>query len=269
LSKFTPNLADLTKPLCDLLSKQNQWTWGEPQRKAYAAVKKAVTENPVLASKSPDHSVSRRILVRTGSSPDSGAGERREASCCVHLQGMSPTEQRYAQIEKESLALTWACERFQDFLLGLHFQVETDHKPLVPLFNSKLLDELPLRIQRFRRRMMQFSFTVRHVPGKQLSTADTLSRAPVYMTSSTDDDFAGEVDAYVQTMVSSLPATEKRLEEVTVHQQQDSVCRQIATYCLQGWPNKSELPKGVWPFHSIAGELSVPVDERQSSYYSS
>ena len=54
LSKFTPNLADLTKPLHDLLSKQNLWTWGESQRKAYAAVKKALTESPVLAPFDPN-----------------------------------------------------------------------------------------------------------------------------------------------------------------------------------------------------------------------
>ena len=75
-------------------------------------------------------------------------------------KAMSPTEQRYAHIEKEALALTWACERFQDFLVGLNFQIETDHKPLVPLFNGKLLDELPLRVQRFRMRMMRFSFSI-------------------------------------------------------------------------------------------------------------
>jgi len=109
LSKFTLNLADLTKPLRDLLSKQNQWTWGEPQRKAYAAVKKALAENPVLAPFDPS-------LQTTVSADASSYGlgavliqeqENGEKRAVAYIsRAMSPTEQRYAQIEKESLALT-------------------------------------------------------------------------------------------------------------------------------------------------------------------
>jgi len=76
------------------------------------------------------------------------------------------------QIEKEALAVTWACECFSDFLVGLSFHVETDHKPLVPLLSSKNLDELPPRIQRLRMRLMKFTYTISHVPGKNLATAD-------------------------------------------------------------------------------------------------
>lgn len=61
-------------------------------------------------------------------------------------RAMSEAEKRYAQIEKEALATTWACERFSNYLLGRHFHVETDHKPLVPLLSSKHLDDLPPRI---------------------------------------------------------------------------------------------------------------------------
>ena len=37
---------------------------------------------------------------------------------------------RYAQIEKELEASTYACERFHQYVYGRDFEVETDHKPL-------------------------------------------------------------------------------------------------------------------------------------------
>ena len=53
----------------------------------------------------------------------------------------------YVSRDKEVLAVTWACERFQDYLLGTMFKVETDHKLLVPLLSSKPLDSVPVRVQ--------------------------------------------------------------------------------------------------------------------------
>ena len=69
---------------------------------------------------------------------------------------MSKTERRYTQIEKEALATTWALEHWAELLVGMTFKVETDHKPLVPFLSTKLIDELPLRIQRFRMRLMRY-----------------------------------------------------------------------------------------------------------------
>jgi hypothetical protein len=48
LSKFLPNLTDLTKPLRDLTQQDVLWTWGEPQETALHNLKQAVTDTPVL-----------------------------------------------------------------------------------------------------------------------------------------------------------------------------------------------------------------------------
>ena len=110
---------------------------------------------------------------------------------------------------KEFLALTWACERFSDYLIGKQFHILTDHKLLVSLLSSKPLDTLPLRVQHFRMRLMRFTYTISHVPGKELTVPDTLSRAPVSSPASNDTQFNSEVDAFVSLMLKGLPATEK------------------------------------------------------------
>ena len=46
--KFVPNLADITKPLRDLLSKQNQRALGQAQEEAFNKVKTILSSAPVL-----------------------------------------------------------------------------------------------------------------------------------------------------------------------------------------------------------------------------
>lgn len=130
-------------------------------------------------------------------------------------RALTDTEKRYAQIEKEALAITWACGRFSDFLVGITFHIETDHKSLVPLLGSKSLDEPPPRIQRLRMRLMTFSFSISHVTGKKLATADVLSRAPLRDRGQPEQE--EEVNLYVNMIMSILPATEKRLQEIREH----------------------------------------------------
>ena len=177
LSKFSPNIVEKTRPFRELLHKDRVWTWGVLQQEAFEEVKKAVITAPVLAL----FDLTYETIVSADASCYSLGAVLMQRQPGGNLKpvayitrSLTPTEMRYTQIEKEALAFTWASELFSDYLLGLHFHIETDHKPLVPLFSTKNLDELHMRVQRFRMRTMRFHFSISHVPGKNLMVADAL-----------------------------------------------------------------------------------------------
>ncbi|XP_020913141.1 uncharacterized protein K02A2.6 [Exaiptasia diaphana] len=167
---------------------------------------------------------------------------------------LTKAERGYAQIEKEALASTWACSRFQNYLIGLKFTLETDHKPLIPLLGTgKTLDELTPRLQRMKMRLMRFNYSILYVPGKLLYTADTLSRSPIDEPQEDDYTLSNEVEKFVISVIQSIPATDTRLEQIRQHQQEDDVCQTVIKYVKDGWPDQDKL-KGIlklyWPHRS-------------------
>ena len=48
-----------------------------------------------------------------------------------------PTEQGYAQIEKEMYAIIFNTERFHQYIYGRHIEVSIDHKPLEAILRKR------------------------------------------------------------------------------------------------------------------------------------
>ena len=170
-------------------------------------------------------------------------------------RSMSETERRYAQIKKEALAITWACEKFSMYILGKRVEIETDHKPLVPLVGSKHLDTLPPRVLRFQLRLARFDYSIKHTPGKHPYTADTLSRA---LTSSDGDTGLEELaEIAMDACITHLPASQERLHEYQKAQNADPLCSLMIKYCQSGWPNKQRIDEAIKPYWEARGELTL------------
>ena len=175
-------------------------------------------------------------------------------------RSLTETERRYAQIEKEALAITWACEKFSEYILGKQILIETDHKPLVPLLSSKHLDDLPPRVLRFRLRLMRFAFSIVHVPGKYMYTADALSRAPTGVPVDNCTAFQKEVEGHIAAVTEILPATKQQLDKYRHAQAADSDTGALINYCKFGWPAKTKLPPNLKSYWTVRGRLTLHDD---------
>lgn len=262
LTKFVPHLASETDILRGLLKKNSSWLWGPKQEETFQKIKSMIASPQVLSLFDPT-----KPTTVSADSSAYGLGAvllqkkgKELRPVAFASKSLTKTEKSYAQIEKEALASAWACSRFQDYLLGLHFTLETDHKPLVPLLSTKTIGELPARIQRMRMRLMRFTYTIIHVPGKYMYTADTLSRAPEEDIHPTDEELQVEIEQYVQAVMTTLPASDRKLEEIRRHQAEDEICKTIKMYCYEGWPAKDTIDGPVkiyWQYQSL---LSVEND---------
>ena len=261
LGKFSSKLAELTKPLRDLLSTKNTWSWGPTQDQAFQNVKEELQKPSVLAL----YDTKRESRISADSSSYGlGAVLLQKQSdnlwkpVAYASRALTSTEGRYAQVEKEALACTWATERFTDYVLGKHFVLETDHKPLVSLLGNKNLDNLPPRILRFRLRLSRFTYSVEHVPGKLLNTADTLSRN--LLPTLEGDISTRDVDCFIHAVIASLPASSERVDVYKAAQAADTICQQVVTFCLKGWPEQRIHTKQLHPYWGARHKLTVVDD---------
>lgn len=83
------------------------------------------------------------------------------------------SECRYSTIEKECLAIVWAVHKFQLYLYGREFLIETDHQSLMYLNRAKVINA---RIMRWALGLQSYRYRVIAIRGKDNQGADFLSR---------------------------------------------------------------------------------------------
>lgn len=239
LARHIPNRSQNLEPLHALLRKNVSFYWGTEQEKAFRELKETLSAAPVLAIYDKN-----KPLVVSCDASSYGLGAvllQLDDHGIPHpisyiSRTMNKAEQKYAQIEKELLAIAWACEKFDRYIIGIRFKIETDHKPLIPILTTKFLDDLSPRLQRLRMKLLRFHFTVMHTPGKDLGTADLLSRKPVGKPQRSDLKLQNELLQCTIGAVQLIPATTPMMERIRTEQQNSEIGRQIRQFIKSGWP---------------------------------
>ena len=90
----------------------------------------------------------------------------------------SQTLSKYSTWEKEALAVLWATRTFRMYLLSRHFTVVTDNTAITQLLESPAANAGG-RLLRWSMALSDFTYTIRHRPGKLNTVCDALSRFPI------------------------------------------------------------------------------------------
>lgn len=182
VSHYIIGYSDMTEPLWKTLRGTGIFQWSQEQDQAFDALKTKIAEctttlgafdanQPVILYT--DASPVALSAVMTQSTPD---GLSRIISCSSRT--LTDTERRYDQTNKEALAMVWACEHHQFYLLGRHFTLKTDSSGAVSSLKKDDLSTnkcIVRRINGYKSRMEMFSITYVIIPSTQ-NIADAASR---------------------------------------------------------------------------------------------
>lgn len=255
LNKFIPDMSAKTAPLRQLLEKDAEWQWTANHDKAFESLKESLMSSPTLRF----FDVKKGATIECDASKDGlGAVLLQDGQPVAYAsRSMSSAEQRYAQIEKETLAIVFSLERFHQYVYGRKVQVWTDHKPIVAIM-KKPFNKCPARIQRFLLRMQLYDIEVAYKKGSEQVVSDTLSRATELDQNNTVNSEIPEkeVQAFVDSVVKTLHATPQKIKEIKKKQEEDKVLNKLREQ-IQEWPDSiKKTPKELRPFWTVREDIT-------------
>ena len=125
---------------------------------------------------------------------------------------LSKSERRYSQLDKEALSIISAVTKFLQFLIGRHFVILSDHKPLHYLLVSDkaVLAMASARIQHWALLSSAYHYSIAHRPGKDHANTETFSRLPLPTTPAEQPDTRDTILLFECLQVSPLNVTDIR-----------------------------------------------------------
>ena len=183
-SRFLPNMSSVLHPIYHLLRKDVPWVWKTAHSRAFTASKELLISSRCLIHYDP---LLELTLACNASNYGLGAvlshkmPDGSERPVAYASRTLNPAERNYSQIKKEGLSCIFGIKRFYDYLLGRHFDLVTDHKPLLGFLKEDLATPLQAsaRIKRWSLFLSNFEYTLAFRNTAAHANADALSRLPL------------------------------------------------------------------------------------------
>ena len=169
--RFIKGYSARAAPLTDLLKKNKAWEWDERCQQAFEDLKKAVTEEPVLAL--PDHTKVFEVHTDASDFAIGGVLMQERHPIAFESRKLNDAERRYTVQEKEMTAIVHCLRTWRHYLLGSHFIVKIDNVATSYFQTQKKLSPKQARWQDF---LAEFDYTLEYKPGSANHVADALSR---------------------------------------------------------------------------------------------
>ncbi|KAL1446523.1 hypothetical protein WDU94_003657 [Cyamophila willieti] len=259
LSKFIPNVSNVSSPLRELTKDKSEWIWSDCHDKSFQKLKVLICSSPVLRY----FDDTKQLTIETDASKD-GLGSClliEDQPVSFASRSLTKCEQFYAQIEKELLAICFATEKFHQFIYGKQVVVFSDHKPLMTIM-KKNINDVPARLQRMLLRLFKYDLKVMYKPGSQMYISDALSRS--YLKENYDpvqsDDYMVH-DIMVCSLSSQLCMSEERKKQLIDYTNNDSDLQKLKGQLMNGWPNsKNEVSLEIRMYWQHRNEICVEDD---------
>ncbi|CAF3175111.1 unnamed protein product, partial [Rotaria sp. Silwood2] len=110
-------------------------------------------------------------------------------------------QRKWSPMEQECYAFICTLDKWNNYLSGITFIWETDHKALTQL-NKKA--QVNKRCERWRLKILEYDFKVKYIPGLTNSMPDYLSRSPVEDAEEDPDEITHLISKSAQTDISNV-----------------------------------------------------------------
>ncbi|XP_047988541.1 uncharacterized protein K02A2.6-like [Leguminivora glycinivorella] len=258
--RFLAQKATVAEPLYKLLLKGAKWVWSPNCQQAFSLLKRMLTAGDTLV-----HYDLKKPVVITCDASQYGLGavleHRMEDGSLRPImfasRTMSSHERNYSQIDKEAAAIIFAVQKFYAYIFGRKVVIQTDHKPLLGIFDPKkpIPNVISPRMLRWALLLNSYDYELKYVEGKKIGNADALSRWPAPESTEKEEELQEVNVLFLNETPVELQMTAKEVAKLS---KTDGVLAKVMFWIRNGWP--STVEEKYRDFHVRRDELTEYKD---------